>query len=291
MSASYLNNQIQKLEKEIADLEKKSAAEKQKEVGKLKQINSIERSINANTSQSSLLTKQNQINRHQTQISNIQKIIADYRIKIAKKSEELSKKKAQFAKEHEKERKSQFDREKKEIERLKREQERIQQNIREDLEKHNNMLSDMLNQQKVDTNSNSTKKYDFFISHASEDKDFVRPLAKAITNKGHNVWYDEVTLSVGDSLRKKIDEGLKYSRYGIIVFSKSFFEKYWTDYELNGFITREMNADGLKVILPIWHKISKDEMMAYSLSLADKLALNTTIYSTDEIAEKLIEQL
>jgi hypothetical protein len=49
-----------------------------------------------------------------------------------------------------------------------------------------------------------------FISHASEDKeDFVRPLAETLQQLGVKVWYDEFTLKVGDSLRRKIDSGLE----------------------------------------------------------------------------------
>ena len=40
------------------------------------------------------------------------------------------------------------------------------------------------------------RKYEIFISHASEDKDdFVRPLAQALVEEGLSVWYDEFELS------------------------------------------------------------------------------------------------
>ena len=130
--------------------------------------------------------------------------------------------------------------------------------------------------------------HDVFISHASEDKEgFVRPLAEELTKLGFDVWYDETSLQIGDSLRQKIDQGLVSSRYGIVVLSVSFFSKNWPQYELNGLVAREM--DGVKVILPIWHKVSKDEVIKYSPSLADKIALNSAIYSVTEIAEKLAE--
>lgn len=58
--------------------------------------------------------------------------------------------------------------------------------------------------------------HDVFISHASEDKDeFVRPLANALIQQGLNVWFDEMTLRIGDSLRQKIDKGLANSRVGL----------------------------------------------------------------------------
>ena len=92
---------------------------------------------------------------------------------------------------------------------------------------------------------------------------------------------------MGDSLRRSIDQGLINSRYGIVVLSSSFFKRDWTNYELDGFVNKEMN--GMKVILPIWHKVSKDEVQKFSLSLADKVALNSSIYSVKEIAEEINE--
>src|SRR4051812_25388888 len=48
--------------------------------------------------------------------------------------------------------------------------------------------------------------YDAFICHASEDKDaFVRPLAEALQQNHLEIWYDEFTLSIGDSIRRAID--------------------------------------------------------------------------------------
>ena len=75
-------------------------------------------------------------------------------------------------------------------------------------------------------NTDTNKEYDVFISHASEDKDgVVRPLAIALKEKGISVWYDEFELKIGDSLRRKIDQGLSKSKFGIVVISRSFIKK------------------------------------------------------------------
>jgi hypothetical protein len=132
--------------------------------------------------------------------------------------------------------------------------------------------------------------YDAFICHASEDKDqFVRPLAKALTRLGLRVWYDEFTLEVGDSLRRSIDRGLVNSRYGIVVLSRAFFRKNWTQYELDGLTAREI--DGVRVILPIWHRVSKKLVLTFSPSLADKVALESSKLSVHQIAKQLLKAM
>ena len=128
--------------------------------------------------------------------------------------------------------------------------------------------------------------HDVFISHASEDKDaVVRPLAVALRDRGLDVWFDEFELRIGDSLRRKIDSGLARSRFGIVVLSQHFFKKGWPNYELDGLVTKAVTGD--QILLPIWHNVSKDEVIQYSPSLADKLARNTATHTIEEIAEEI----
>lgn len=128
--------------------------------------------------------------------------------------------------------------------------------------------------------------FDVFVSHASEDKDaIVRPLAEALRTRGVSVWYDEFELRIGDSLRQKIDIGIARSRFGLVVVSKAFFAKGWPRYELDGLVTMAVNHR--QVLLPIWHEISRDEVVSQSPSLADKLALRTADYGIDEIADEI----
>ena len=117
----------------------------------------------------------------------------------------------------------------------------------------------------------STGHWDVFISHAGEDKeDFVRPLAGALRARGLSVWFDELTLTVGDSLRRSIDRGLARSRFGVVVISPHFLDKEWPQRELDGLAAREV--DGTKVILPVWHNIATEQLCARSPMLADRVA-------------------
>ena len=134
----------------------------------------------------------------------------------------------------------------------------------------------------------TTGEYDVFISHATEDKDeIVRPLANALVSAGLRVWYDEFELRIGDSLRRKIDIGLARSRFGVVVLSHSFFAKNWPQYELDGLVTREMTGEQL--ILPLWHRITKSEVIAQSPSLADKVARSTADCTVEEIAAEIAD--
>lgn len=132
------------------------------------------------------------------------------------------------------------------------------------------------------------KNWDIFISHASEDKnDIVRELANILTTLKLKVWYDEFSLNIGDSLTSSIDKGLNQSKYGLVVISKDFLNKKWTDYEYKSLITKEVN--GVKCILPIWHNITREEVQNFSLYLADKIALDTASNNLKQIALKICQ--
>jgi TIR domain len=115
---------------------------------------------------------------------------------------------------------------------------------------------------------------DFFLSYAGEDRKAVaEPLAKALKQLGFDVWYAPWELKPGDSLRRRIDDGLATSRFGVVVSSKHFFRKGWTNYELDGLVQQQIR--GFTRIIPIWHQVDDSHVANFSPSLADKIAFNT----------------
>ncbi len=137
---------------------------------------------------------------------------------------------------------------------------------------------------------NQGRKWDVFISHASEDKLYVEPLVEALKVADIDVWYDRLVLEWGDDLRKKIDHGLANCQYGIVVFSKAFLGgKKWTDHEFNGLFALEKH--GRKLILPIWHGISGDELLEYSPAFASRLAKDSSNDSYEDIRDSLLRLL
>lgn len=130
--------------------------------------------------------------------------------------------------------------------------------------------------------------WDVFISHASEDKQTVaRPLRDALTRLGVTVWLDETEMKIGHSLRRRIDDGIRSSRFGVIVLSEAFLLKGWTNHELDGLVTR--TVAGEQSLLPIWHHLSMDQVRKFSPSLADKVAMSTDEFTIQEIAEQIAD--
>ena len=134
--------------------------------------------------------------------------------------------------------------------------------------------------------------FDVFVSHAWEDKEsFVDEFVQALRDRGLQVWYDTTKMKWGDSMRAKIDEGLRHSRFGVAVLSPDYIAegKYWTKAELDGLFQLE-SING-KMLLPIWHNLTKKQVIDFSPIIAGKLAMNTASMTPDEIADKLVELL
>ncbi len=139
-----------------------------------------------------------------------------------------------------------------------------------------------------DTEVLGGRTWDVFLSHASEDKASVAiPLAQALQDRGVTVWLDAAELKIGQSLRRRIDQGIASSKFAAVVFSVPYFSKGWTQYELDGIVT--LTVDGKQNILPIWHGVGHDEVAAHSPSLADKLARSTADFAITEIADEIAE--
>lgn len=279
MQSSYYQDKINRLDKDIADLEKKIAAESKTEADRSSKILTIQRSITKNTSVSSLQSKQRQIDRYNKEISNAQNKRADLQKKLADKRAERAKYTVDLqrvlARENWQQQLNQ-----------QRLQEQYEQKVEElTIALQNATRSSSAPHSLYDEIDNA--EYDVFISHATEDKEsFVNDLVKALTDKGIKVWYDLTNIDWGDSLRSKIDEGLKHSAFGIVVLSTSYINKGWTQYEMEGLFNIEMTKG--KTILPTWHNITKQQLMEYSPTLAGRLALTSATMTPDEIAEEFV---
>lgn len=283
MSIQSISNSISNVDREISSVEgqlntiNNNLNRKEKEANAILERVSKERDLKRVVSyQKDLARKNDEINRLIKEKSAKAKTLSDKQAKRLKLLQDLNKE------------------EQKERNKTKKEQEELlslQQSITREMEKQKQLaLRTIPSKRFIASETKENKTYDVFVSHASEDKtSFVRPFVEALKSKNIAVWYDEFELQVGDSLRRSIEYGLKNSTYGIVVLSEAFFKKEWPQRELDGLFSREVN--GQKVILPIWHKISKNEVLNFSPIIADMLAINTTDFRIDEIAEQIAKRI
>lgn len=281
MSVEQYQRELNKLDEEISKLSTKQA-NIESEISKLEgKIISIKKSINKNTSASVLASKSKQIENLESNKAKKSKERAELSGRIAQKT----KKRNEVDGKLQRERKSET-----------KKSEKQQKAIKDSYEKQISDLQTQLKQTLASAHHNSSQmqendeEYDFFISHAYEDKEeFVDEFVDELKKLNVKVWYDTDKLKLGDSMRKKIDRGLSKSKYGIVILSPNYIKegKYWTASELNGLF--QMESIGGKII-PIWHKLSKKEVLEYSPMIADKKAANTTSMTASEIAT-LLKQL
>ncbi len=157
------------------------------------------------------------------------------------------------------------------------------------LDNKNELVSDITNKER------NNNQYDVFVSHANYDKEeFVQELVDSLSKLGINIFYDKDSINWGDNWKKKILDGTEKSEFAIIVISENFFGREWTERELKEFLNRQ-NKSGQKIILPILHNITIDDLRKKYPSIADIQALSSKQKSCDEIAilfaKEFIERL
>lgn len=89
-----------------------------------------------------------------------------------------------------------------------------------------------------------------FLSHSHEDRGFVRKVAADLTVAGVTVWLDEAEIKVGDSLIRKLEEGLSKVTYVAAFLSPSSVASEWVTKELHVALTEEINSRRV-IVLPL----------------------------------------
>lgn len=142
-------------------------------------------------------------------------------------------------------------------------------------------------QRTASASSDTTDHRDIFISHASEDKEYVRELVRALEKLGISVWFDEFEILPGHSISGAIARGLDMSDYDLVVISPSFISqtKKWTHKEYRGMVAAEQPQKHL--IIPVWHGVTHDDVVAYDATLADLYALDAGTLLVEQIAERI----
>lgn len=274
MSVDQYQRRVNSLDKDIAELEKKKASADKKAADEEKKANSISWSKNA--SLSTIKNRMNQIDTHNKAAMKARKESADLQKKIAGKRQKRNDATAHLQKEQRNEQKKQ--------DKAVKDMRRVYESRIEELEKRNMPIVQSVEH----SDGQPDPEYDVFISHAWEDKkDFVDELVDELKKVGFKVWYDTNGIKWGDSMRRKIDEGLSHSKFGIVVLSPNYIApgKYWTKAELDALFSLE-SING-KMLLPIWHNLTKQDVMNFSPIMANRKAMTTATMTAKDIAGEL----
>ncbi len=129
----------------------------------------------------------------------------------------------------------------------------------------------------------SEGRWDFFISHASADKETVaRPLANALAARGQRVWYDELQIRIGDDLADAIAFGTKASLFGVVVLSKAFLGRRWTEAELAALTSKR--------VFLVLHGLEPQDLRQIRPELEDRFhAVSSS--GADRVADSLIDAI
>lgn len=104
-----------------------------------------------------------------------------------------------------------------------------------------------------------------FISYSSVDRPFAERIVADFKRHGIHVWYDAWEMKVGDSLTRKIQDGIQESSYLAIVLSPNSVKSRWVRVELQAALNKEIERDSV-FVLPILYK--KCDLPAF---LSDKI--------------------
>jgi tetratricopeptide (TPR) repeat protein len=90
-----------------------------------------------------------------------------------------------------------------------------------------------------------------FISYSHRDKEFVNRLASDLEKAGTCVWLDEKKIKVGDSISKKIEDGISKCDFFCLVISKHSFNSNWVEREYRTALNAQLSSGTTPKILPL----------------------------------------
>ena len=86
-----------------------------------------------------------------------------------------------------------------------------------------------------------------FLSHSTKDAAFVEQLAAALQAEGFTPWRCEVDIIPGNNFVAEIEEGLRDSDLGLLVFSPEAAKSAWTRVEWTSILAREVSESRIRL--------------------------------------------
>lgn len=97
-----------------------------------------------------------------------------------------------------------------------------------------------------------------FLCHATEDKPLARKIALTLQENGIHTFFDEWEIRLGDSLRRKIDEGLELCTHFIPLLTPNSIDKPWVKEELDAAFIQKV--EGKCKFFPLLNEIQVQQL-------------------------------
>lgn len=97
-----------------------------------------------------------------------------------------------------------------------------------------------------------------FLSYTSADRALAEKIASALMANGIDTWWDQWCIDSGDSIRRKVEEGIGDCTHFIVLLTPRSIVKPWVQEEIDAAFTRKLGA-GIKLI-PLRCDLPANEM-------------------------------
>ncbi|OGW02161.1 MAG: hypothetical protein A2Z59_03675 [Nitrospinae bacterium RIFCSPLOWO2_02_39_17] len=121
-----------------------------------------------------------------------------------------------------------------------------------------------------------------FISYSSADKETAEHLAKDLISQGVDAWFDKWEIMPGNSLRRKIEQGISEASHFIVLLTENSLKSEWVQTELDAAMVRKIENECR--LLPVLYGIPFEDV---PLTLRGLLCVN--LYDYREGLDQLVD--
>ncbi|KAH0733932.1 hypothetical protein KY285_009639 [Solanum tuberosum] len=131
------------------------------------------------------------------------------------------------------------------------------------------------------TSSYEIRKYDAFLSFRGEDtcRSFVSHLYNAVIQGRIDVSKDEEGLETGRSISDELPKAIEESKFGIVIFSKSYALSKWCLYELTHIIKCRKELD--QIVIPIFYNVDPSDVHHQTQTFAESFSKHEEKFKDD----------
>lgn len=87
-----------------------------------------------------------------------------------------------------------------------------------------------------------------FVSHRGADQAVAERLARALRDRGHDVWLDIWTIHIGDSIVQRINSALSDTSFLVLCCSNSSSESLWMSREWMSVLARQLEGANVRIL-------------------------------------------